>query len=110
MRHRDGALDFVWVSLALLFFSLAGFHGYLAATAVLEVKIPEANLVSEGSFFGQGHDADVHKVAQEVTQVVNSFVVSYNKSSRMSNLFAVGGYCVAGATCLFCMFLSRRDA
>lgn len=110
MRNRDSSLDFVWVSLAMLFFALAGFHGYLAATAVLEVKIPQSTLVAEGSFFSQGQDAPyVKEITHEVTQVVNSFVTSYNKSSRMSNLFAVGGYTVAGATCLFCMFLSRRS-
>ncbi len=108
--HRDWAIDFLWVCLAFLFFMLAGFHGYLAVTTVLEVKIPKSGLISNPTFSSSEKKVPPKKEASEqIALVVNSFINSYNQSCRLSNIFALSGYAVAGITCLFCLIMNRNQ-
>jgi hypothetical protein len=109
-KHR--ALDYVWTALAVLFFLLAVFHTYLAATAVLEIKIPgyqavlSAGLPAEAP---QDSSEWLMQLNREIVTIVNGFIFSYNRSSRLSNLFAAGGYGVACVTCVFCLFLKKEE-
>ncbi len=109
MASRDRAVDFVWISLAILFFALAGLHIYLAATSILEVKLPHPNSFSEPSL-GEPPAAVMEVLNKEISSVVNTFIVSYNKSSRLTNIFGACGYAVAGATCIFCLILNRKPS
>lgn len=109
MTLRDRSVDLVWISLGILFFALAGLHGYLAATSILEVKMPsQAVLAGTGTAFPS--DAVLEVLNKEISSVVNTFIVSYNKSSRLSNIFGACGYAMAGATCIFCLILNRKSA
>jgi|SRR3989338_575372 len=108
MSSRDRTVDFIWASLAVLFFILSGLHAYLAATAILEIKLPGSEaLASNGIAAPSAAVMDV--LNREISSVVNTFITAYNKSSRLSNVFGACGYLVAGLTSIFCLVLNRKS-
>lgn len=109
LSPRDRAIDFIWISLAVLFFALAGLHVYLAVTSILEVKLPERAALSETGV-AEPFAAAMDTLNKEISSSVNTFIVSYNRSSRLSNLFGACGYVVAGVTCVFCLILNRKPS
>ena len=108
MSSRDRTVDFIWASLAVLFFILSGLHAYLAATAILEIKLPgDETLAANGIVAPSAAVMDV--LNREISSVVNTFITAYNKSSRLSNVFGACGYLVAGLTSIFCLVLNRKS-
>lgn len=110
-KHR--ALDYVWIALAVLFFLLAMFHAFLAATAVLEIKIPGYRSVlstRQPEEMPKDSSEWMMQLNREIVMIVNGFIFSYNRSSRLSNVFAAGGYGVACVTCVFCLFLKKEGS
>lgn len=109
---RDKEIDFIWISLTILFFALAGFHTYLAVTSNLQVKVPERKVLSNGEASPRQGDslALVHRLNQEMASVLNSFISSYNQNSRLAHVFGACGYIVAGITCLFCLVVKKKSS
>lgn len=113
MPHKDRFVDFIWIFLIVLFFSLAGLHFFLTATISLEVNLPETVFIGQTKNLLNDPVAssamqDTLMALKGVSIEINSFVNSYNRSTRFSNLFAAFGYTIAGFTCVFCLRL-RRD-
>lgn len=111
--HKSHFVDYIWIFLIFLFFSLAALHFFLTATASLEVNLPDTVFIGQSKNLVQ--DPKIGPAVQDalmalkgVSAEINAFVNSYNRSTRFSNLFAAFGYSIAGLTCIFCLRL-RRD-
>jgi len=100
----------MWIFLAVLFFVLASFHAYLATLPNLQVTIPEHTIASKGAF-APAKEASLELVRllnQEISSAINAFIISYNKNSRLANVFGACGYAVAGITSIFCLVLKKK--
>jgi len=96
----------IWIIFTILFFVLGCFHLVASRNNISLFQVSERPLSEYMSIKISG--ADIDEPLKDFARDFNSYLDSYNESSRRQNIMAAFGYFFASAAALFSMFLGLR--